>query len=57
MDEKRYRQADAPLNPVGFGKPLMIEVKFDVRKIVEVNEPKVNFTTIYDCKKIQCFSL
>ena len=47
MDEKRYRQADAPLNPVGFSQPLMIEVKFDVRKIVEVNEPKVNFTTIY----------
>ena len=47
MDEERYRQADAPLNPVEFGQPLMIEVKFDVKKIVEVNEPKVNFSTIY----------
>ena len=45
LDARRYRQADAPSNLAGSGGPLVIEVKFDVRKIVEVNEPKVNFIT------------
>ena len=41
FDIKKYRHFHVPRNPHGNG-PLVIDVKFDIHKIVEINEPKVS---------------
>ena len=41
FDAKKYRKFHVPRNPEGIG-PLKIDVRFDISKIVEINEPKVS---------------